>query len=581
MQVFRKIKQEIQAVSKMLSFIFKIGMKECIFAAIICIFTAFMYPLLLELNYTIVENIEKNSNYGLGHIIGLIVAVIFVSAIFQITNHSNLLLFEKMHIKVGTSLMRKIYTLASHIPHSDFDDPDKVADLNRIVLYSQDSMLTQNVVHVISMFCNMVSLILIFPVVYRAGAEVFFLILAAAFISNIFNFNEGVLRWKHRHQQEKNYIRRDKLKSVFFDKEAIMEMRMLSSKQFMQQRWFCNNEEIFKTDFEFDKKLESKKLLFNILRSLLKISPFIYITWKFGFGHLNIATVFLVWQVQEQFNRVMESVFFEFKAVHYSVPGIEELYGFFVSDDFCNHDESPKESAPIIALKNVSFGYTNDHYVLKNINLEIAPGEKVAIIGPNGAGKTTLVKLLTGLYEATEGKIERSFQRANEGSVWQDFVKFEFTLQESIGLGFVSQIQEESDILELCKKLEIDTNEFRLKDVLGRSFDPDGKIPSGGQWQKIAIARAVFGQKEVLYMDEPTASLDPLSEVNLYSEVKQIFNDKTVIFVSHRVGFANLADRIIVVDDNQIVEDGTHEQLMDKKGYYYHFYNEQVKWYIR
>ena len=146
---------------------------------------------------------------------------------------------------------------------------------------------------------------------------------------------------------------------------------------------------------------------------------------------------------------------------------------------------------------------------------------------------------------------------------------------ESIGLGDVSQIDDRQQLLKVCDMLGIDLNDINLDDIIGRSFDSEGKIPSGGQWQKIAIARATFGDKLFLYMDEPTASLDP----KLYSEIKKAFSDKTVVFVSHRVGFANLAERILFVNDGEIVEDGNHNELMEKRGFYYNFYNEQLKWY--
>lgn len=146
-------------------------------------------------------------------------------------------------------------------------------------------------------------------------------------------------------------------------------------------------------------------------------------------------------------------------------------------------------------------------------------------------------------------------------------------------MGDVSQIDDSRKLLKICDMVGIELEDISMDDIIGRSFDSEGKIPSGGQWQKIAIARAVYGDKVFLYMDEPTASLDPISEVKLYSEIKKAFEDKTVVFVSHRVGFANLAERILFLNGGEIVEDGSHKELMEKKGFYYNFYREQLKWY--
>ena len=578
MKLLSNMKREISSIKKMFDFVYTIGKKECFFVALICAFTSFMYPLLLEFNYKIINTIETNFSGDFKAIIILIIAIILASAIFQITKYSNLLLFEKMQIRVGTKLMSKVYSLVGSLKHSYFDDPDNIAKLKREVMFSQDSMLTQNVVHAISLICNAISLVLIFPVVYRAGVEVFIMIFVVAIVCNLFEFDEGYLRWEHQNGQEKKYIKRDKMRSYFYNKESIMEMRMLRSDKFMQKNWEKMNEAVYKEDFLFEKKLDNRRLLFDVLRIVLNIMPLFYVSWKFGLGNVDIAIVFMVWQTQGQFNSIMASVFSEFKAVHYSVPYIDELCE-FLENHVKSDDKNPNKNNIMIELKNVDFAYAANNKVLKNINLKILPGEKIAIIGPNGAGKTTLVKILANLYEPTSGEVVYGFDKLEVGAVWQDYVKFELSLKESIGLGDISKIDDIKQLLKICDMMGINIKDMDLDDIIGRSFDSEGKIPSDGQWQKIAIARAVFGDKLFLYMDEPTASLDPISEVNLYSEIKKAFGDKTVVFVSHRVGFANLAERILFVNDGEIVEDGSHKELMEKKGFYYNFYNEQLKWY--
>lgn len=576
--MFAKIKKEMSSVFKMFSLVFKIEKKECFFVVLVCLITSLMYPLLLELNYRVLSKIENKLTDSIAQIVVLVLATVVVSSIFQITNYSNLLLFEKMQINIGSKLMNRIFKKVKCIPHSYFDIADNTAKLKRIAMFSQDSMLTQNVVHIISMICNFLSLVLIFPVVCRAGVEVFTIILLVSIVSNLFNFDEGYLRWEHQNKQEKGNIIKEKFRSYFFDKDTILEMRMLNSYDNIQNKWQSIDTEIHRKDYNFEKKIEKRKLLFDICCFGLKILPILYVSWKFSLGGLDISIVFLIWQIQGQFNGVMESVFNEFKAVHYSVPYIDELCEFLSSNiETEGYTENDKES--LVEVKNVSFAYFGTDYVLKNIDLTIYPGEKIAIIGPNGAGKTTLVKILANLYEPSKGEIKYRIKKSDIGAVWQDYVKFELTLKESIGLGSTKHINNIDELIRLLNDLKLELGDIGLEDIVGRSFDPEGKIPSGGQWQKIAIARSMYGNKSLLYMDEPTASLDPISEVQLYSNIKDLFNDKTVIFVSHRVGFANLADRIIVVNNGGIVEDGSHDELIKHKGFYYHFYNEQLKWY--
>ena len=427
MKLLNGVRKEISSIRKMFKFVYSIGKKECFFVALICAFTSFMYPLLLEFNYKIIKTVETDFSGDFTAVVILILAIIFASAIFQITKYSNLLLFEKMQIKVGTELMGKVYSLVGNLKHSYFDNPDHTAKLQREVMFSQDSMLTQNVVHAISLSFNAVSLLLIFPVVYRAGAEVFMMILVVAIMCNLFEFDEGFLRWEHQNSQEKKYRKRDKMASYFYQKESIMEMRMLQSGGFIQKNWENMNEAVYKEDFLFEKKLENRRLLFDVLRVVLNTIPLFYVAWNFGLGNVDIAIVFMVWQTQGQFNGIMASVFSEFKAVHYSVPYIDELCEFLESNA-ASGDENISRKDIMMELKNVDFAYGAKDKILKNVALKILPGEKIAIIGPNGAGKTTLVKLLAGLYEPTAGRAEYGFDRLQAGAVWQDFVKFELSL---------------------------------------------------------------------------------------------------------------------------------------------------------
>lgn len=573
-----KIKKEFSSIAKMVSLVISIEKKDCIYVVLICTVTSLMCPLMIGINYEIVKAVEEDYSGSFAPIIRLIAAFILTSAIFQVTRYSNLLLFEKMQIRVGTRLMKRVYTLVGDLKHRYFDDPDNVAALERKVLFSQDSMLTQNVVHAVSLVSNVVSLILIFPVIYLAGVEVFLMIFAVAVFCNMFEFDEGSMRWEHQNRLGKVHNKVKKMGAYFHDRETVMEMRMLRSDRFLQKKWEDLNEAVYKEDFQFEQQLNDRKLVFDIIRIVLNILPLFYISWKFGSGNIDIAVVFAVWQTQDQLNRRMTSVFAELKAVHYAVPYIDELCAFLEQHSRAVCEPSEKSSF-MVEMKNADFAYTADKNILKNINIKISPGEKIAIVGLNGAGKTTLVKVLANLYESASGEVIYGFDRSETGAVWQDYVKFELSLAESIGLGDVSRIDDRKELSDICRMLGIDLEAVSPEDIIGRSFDPEGKIPSGGQWQKIAIARAVFGSKSFIYMDEPTASLDPFSEVKLYSEIKQTFSDKTVVFVSHRVGFANLADRILFVKDGEIVEDGSHKELMRKKGYYFNFYNEQLKWY--
>lgn len=577
----KTVRKNIAVLIQMFSLIMKSGKKDCIFVTVVCALSAFMYPITLELSYRIVELIELGCELvSVLQIILIIIVYVCSSSIFQLTKCSNILLFEKMQLKIGTSLMERMFRQVSNLPHAYYDNPDNIAKLKRMTLFSQDSMLGQNVVHTISAFCNALSIMLLFPVLYRAGVEVFLLIVLVSVLGNVFNFNEGHLRWENEQKLEKNNIKKQKVRECFFKKESLFEMRMLDSYDFFEDAYSKLEKIIFNSRITLEKKITKQKLVGDIIQIILKSLPIIYVLLKLNNGDVFVSTFFLIWQTQNQLDDVVSSVFFEIKSVYYSIEYIEELCDFLGKTSKIEPDDKDKDVFyPVVTIKNAGFTYDGTKYILKNINLAVNSGEKIVIIGKNGTGKTTLMKILSGLYDISYGNIYRKYDSSELGVVWQDYVNFELTLRESIGLGCVSEISNETLLNQTIEHMDLEDLGIKLDDTIGCSFDSDGLVPSGGQWQKIAIARAVYGNKKLLIMDEPTASLDPLSEVELYEFIKDRFKNYTVIFISHRIGFASLADRIIVLDKGCIVEDGDYNKLISEHGEFYNFYQEQIKWY--
>jgi ATP-binding cassette subfamily B protein len=252
------------------------------------------------------------------------------------------------------------------------------------------------------------------------------------------------------------------------------------------------------------------------------------------------------------------------------------------------------QGSQAIEFHDVSYKYEGkDAWALRHINLRIAPGEKIALCGDNGAGKSTLVKLLLRLYEPTEGAITyggvdlRDIHpedfRKRIGVVFQDFVRYQFNVADNIGLGQVEALEDRARIesaaerggaLPVIQKLP-----QGFETMLGGWFE-EGQELSGGQWQKIAIARAFMRDAEVLILDEPTAALDAEAEHDLFLRLKALAADKSAILISHRFSTVRMADQIAVMQDGQITEVGTHSQLMTKGGRYAHLFTLQAQGYV-
>ena len=248
-----------------------------------------------------------------------------------------------------------------------------------------------------------------------------------------------------------------------------------------------------------------------------------------------------------------------------------------------------------IEFKNVSFAYPGtEREVIKNVSFVLNPGETTVLVGLNGAGKTTLIKLLTRLYDPTSGEILLDGVNVKEydpkelyrmfGIIFQDFGKYACTVSENIMFGEVEAERDDGRIAEAAKSANASDYIERLPNgyetPLMRIFEREGTELSIGQWQKLAIARAFYSDSDVLILDEPTASLDSIAEQEIYSQFEELRKDKTTIFVSHRLSSATTASKIIVLEYGELIEMGTHKELMAKEGRYFELFSTQAKHYI-
>lgn len=255
-------------------------------------------------------------------------------------------------------------------------------------------------------------------------------------------------------------------------------------------------------------------------------------------------------------------------------PKFELKYGFFNN----------------ISLNNVSYKYPNsEEYAIKDINLEIKKGDIISILGYNGSGKTTTSKILLGLFNPTIGDVYLNgvnYKEINQtdlsmyfGVGFQEYAKYELTVKENIGFGKIDELENNELINDAIKKTNlqniINSLPNGLDTYLGKKYDKEGQDLSGGQWQRVILARAYMGNPEILVLDEPTAAIDPIEEERMLNEFKENLEGKTAILISHRIAFARLASKIIIMNEGKIIESGTHNELLNKKGYYYELFTSQ------
>jgi len=285
-------------------------------------------------------------------------------------------------------------------------------------------------------------------------------------------------------------------------------------------------------------------------------------------------------------------------ALNYSLSTVSQNMGLVRNYmRFCNMEERGGIRQPLlhesgIQLRGVSFIYPNtDTKAIDDISLDIQTGEIIAIVGENGSGKSTLVKLLTGLYTPTQGRITVFGRDTSKeytvslyqgtSAVFQNFQKYKMTLKANIEISDLENKHNDEVLKNLAVQAGIETTGRSLPDgfetILSRDFN--GVDLSIGQWQRVAIARGIYREHSLIFLDEPTAAIDPIEESELFRQFVSLSKGKTAIIVTHRLGSAKIANRIVVMDRGHIAEIGSHEELIMMKSLYCDLYQRQAKWY--
>ncbi|MEA5536902.1 ABC transporter ATP-binding protein [Crocosphaera sp. XPORK-15E] len=315
-------------------------------------------------------------------------------------------------------------------------------------------------------------------------------------------------------------------------------------------------------------------------------------------GEISVGSLVMYYQAFGGLQKTFQGVLSSLTELYNDNLFLANLYEFL--------DLKPKQVNPIfpaffpcpirqgIVFEKISYNYSNSpRQALKEINLTIRPGEVIALVGENGSGKTTLTKLLSRLYDPTEGRITidgidlRQFDLANLrrqiSVIFQDYGKYNLSVKENIGLGNLEQGLASTEISTSAKEAGADEFIHRLpqeyETLLGNLFE-GGEELSIGQWQKIALARALFRNSQIIILDEPTSALDPKAESAFFEKFRQLLKNQMAILISHRLSTVRMADCIYVLDQGAIVEKGNHEHLIQQGGIYSHLFDLQSRHYL-
>ncbi len=490
-------------------------------------------------------------------------------------------------------IFHKVMDLSDSLELADYESPeffDKYTRaLDRCVDSAIDLAIKTGVYigNVVSTIASLVIVVMVDPV--------FLVFMIVPMIVSLYFGNKN---GKCNYERE-NAITRDKriadyVKRVYYEKKYAAEVRLFDINSIMLDKQVDAVDNMEEISLKYRKKTAFYSFLMKSSYSILAgIVAYFYVVWKVKLGNATdissyVAMITAMSFSTNQLKQAVENRIFlsnESKLFR----NLEEFLSRSAKKETGKPDIGEIKSIELIDVSFVYPGSTKE--TIKNISFKWNKGEKLAIVGYNGAGKTTLIKLLMGLYLPTSGKIlvngidlnkiDTDSYRERFGTVFQDLQVFAMPLVENV---LMRRPTGEEDY-EKAKKALINAQfdvEHRglvkgLDTVVSREFDEEGFVPSGGQAQKIAIARVFAAEPDMVILDEPSSALDPLAEYNMYNNMMKLSEGRGVIFISHRLSSVRMADKIYLMKDGEVVESGSHEELIANKRYYHEMFTLQAE----
>lgn len=475
---------------------------------------------------------------------------------------------------------------------SDLEDPEFYNKLNLARMQTQGRIyMMSNVLFQIQDFITMLSLIIGLVVFEPWLIVMLFLSLIPSFINEL-KFSSSSYSLAKSWTSERREL--DYLRYIGANDKTAKEIKLYNLADFIAQRFTILSDKYYEANKKLIKRQAVFTSLFNIIGTLCYYFAFVLIILKTVKGLLSIGEMTFL---STSFNRLKNNVSSIFARVSFITQNALYLQDYYEFIDMEVDDNKSFELKPIpsdiqtgFEFVNVKFSYPGaEDAVLKGINLKIGVGEKLALVGENGSGKTTLIKLLLRFYDPTEGSILldgvdiRHFKKEEYqqlfGVIFQDFVQYEFTIGENIAVGNVESSHNKEKIEKAAENslaMEV-VNQMpeKFDQQLGKRFKA-GKELSGGQWQKIALARAYMKDAQVMVLDEPTSALDARSEYEAFQRFIALTSGKTSVIISHRFSTVRMADHIMVLKDGVVLEYGTHGELILMKGLYAELFDLQA-----
>jgi ATP-binding cassette, subfamily B, bacterial len=422
-----------------------------------------------------------------------------------------------------------------------------------------------------------------------------FITILPSFIGESY-FNDQTYTLSRRQTPERREL--DYLRYLGASDETAKEVKIFDLSGFIIEKFEVLANRFYKSNRRISINRSLWGTGFTLLGSLGYYSAYVYIILETISGHISIGKLTFLAGSFRQLKSLLESILSRFTAVSQGAIYLSDFFEFFDIQPGITVPRQPLIFPDPIRtgfeFQDVGFRYQHsEKWAARHLNFELKAGEKIALVGENGAGKTTLVKLLARLYEPTEGRIlldgkdlrlyDLVSLRQNIGIIFQDYLRYQMRVSDNIAVGNIIQKENTPLIVTAAEQSLASDLVSRLpggyEQMLGKRFQ-EGIELSGGEWQKVALARAYMRQAQVLILDEPTSALDARAEYEVFQRFAALTKGKTAVLISHRFSTVRMADRILVLKEGELIESGTHAELIDIKGKYAELFALQAKGYL-
>ncbi len=557
--------------------------------------------ILNELQEVIKVGSLPESSFWKSPVLYLLVFLFVYRIILQVVNNFsnalNRIAGEKVVKQVKMQMMEKSKTLDV----ASFDDPEfyeKMENANREAGNRPLNILSTSfgLVSTIIEFVSYLTILFMAPGLAWATIVIILVSIPSAIINFIYRKkNFQYMRNRSKERRQMNYF-----SELLVNKDMIKEVRMYDLGDTFISRFMSAFEQYYKGLRKLIFSENMWHVVIGVVSAITNLVFYILIAMRVFTGEIMLGDYTLYTGAIASVATCITALITSSGNIYEGTLFIDNLIAFMNEEQkVVPNVETPrmvKENiGHTIEFVNVSFSYPGTtRKVIDNVSLKINSGETLALVGLNGAGKTTLVKLLTRLYDPSEGKIlldgvdikEYDLQSLYSafGIVFQDYGKYAVTVEENIRFGEIHKNADIQAVIDAATQSA--ANEYienlpnKYDTPLMRIFETNGIELSIGQWQKLAVARAFYADSEILILDEPTASLDALAEQEIFNQFDKLRRDKTTIFVSHRLSSATIANQIIVLENGKAIESGSHTELMELKGKYYELFSTQAKKYV-